>query len=93
MTDMYLPRRRKWTNPELVIFDSGLRLEKLKQHKINLIMALLKVSFSEVGFAKIKDSIKTNEFLGEICKARAILNKHSYLYVLYCSRTRLQHCS
>jgi hypothetical protein len=74
-----LPLRRKWTNPELVIFDTGIRLEKLEQQKIEFVMALLKASFSEVGYEKVEGSMKVNEFLGEICESRAILNKHSYL--------------
>lgn len=44
LTHANLLLRRRWTNPELVIFDAGLRLEKLEQQKIDLIMALLKAS-------------------------------------------------
>ncbi|KAJ5982628.1 hypothetical protein N7451_012728 [Penicillium sp. IBT 35674x] len=74
---------RKWTNPELVILDAGLRLEKLEQQKVDLIMALLKASLSEVGYEKVEGSMKINEFLGEVCNSRGILNKHSYFFMLF----------
>lgn len=71
--------RRKWINPEIVIFKCGLRLEHIDKVKVDAVMEILKQSLSESGFAKVQGAMKTNKFLGEICGKEAILNEHSYL--------------
>ena len=77
VNDIY---RRKWSNPEIIPFDVGLRLEHLADSQVDLIWALLKASLSDVGYAKVKASVRMNDFLGEICCAKANLNERSYLY-------------
>lgn len=70
--------RRQWSNPELVLFQCGVRLEHLEKTKVDLILELLEQSLSEDGFNKVRGAMKANKFLGEICARQAILNEHSY---------------
>lgn len=74
--------RRKWSNPEIIFHDVGLRLEFLEQGKVDLVMGLLKASLSEKGFEKVLGAMKFNHFLGEIVHAEAILNQYSYQWVV-----------
>ncbi|RSL39571.1 hypothetical protein CEP53_013963 [Fusarium sp. AF-6] len=69
---------RKWSNPELILYECGIRLEHLEENKIYLILELLRSSLSEKGFAKVRGAMKTNKFLGHICERQAILNEYSY---------------
>lgn len=71
--------RRKWSNPEVIIFDVGVRLEYLAEEKVELIRDLLQSSLSEEGWKKVQGAIQTNKFLGEICHARSVYNDKSYL--------------
>ncbi|KAH7417765.1 hypothetical protein BKA64DRAFT_179197 [Cadophora sp. MPI-SDFR-AT-0126] len=74
---------RKWSNPEIIIYQVGVRIDHLQRLQIDLIMDLLKHSLSEIGYAKIVAAIKVNRFLGEICRSQAILNEHSYFFAVY----------
>ncbi|KAJ9659583.1 hypothetical protein H2198_002996 [Neophaeococcomyces mojaviensis] len=74
---------RCWCNPEFIIFDNGLRLERLTLNKQSLIMDVLKASLSEEGFRKVQGAIRTNVFLGELCNARGILNAGSYFFMVF----------
>ncbi|KAJ5409938.1 uncharacterized protein N7487_004297 [Penicillium crustosum] len=69
---------RKWSNPELLICTTGLRLENLQQNQIELALELLRASLSADGFKKATAAMEMNEFLGEITNAKPILNRHSY---------------
>lgn len=78
-----LLRRRKWSNPEFLIYGTGVRLENLHENQIQAILALVQASTSSIGYARIVGAMQTNEFLGELCNAKPILNKHSYQFSLY----------
>jgi hypothetical protein len=41
-------------------------------------MALVQASTSSTGYSRIVGAMQTNEFLGALCGAKTILNKHSY---------------
>ncbi|KAK2600515.1 hypothetical protein N8I77_010042 [Diaporthe amygdali] len=75
--------RRKWCNPEFLLFECGLRLEHLDENKVSSIMELLRRSLSEHGWSKIRGAMKTNKFLGEICSRQAILNERSYFFTIF----------
>jgi Protein of unknown function (DUF3500) len=70
--------RRKWSNPEILFNDCGLRLEFLEEKKIDLAMSIVKATLSPVGYQKVRDAMRTNHFLGELVNARPILNEFSY---------------
>lgn len=78
MTHAYYSSRRKWSNPEFLIYRTGIRLEDLDEIKVQAILALIEASVSLSGYTRIKGAMQTNEFLGELCNAKKILNKHSY---------------
>lgn len=71
-------RRRKWSNPEFLLYRTGLRLEDLEDREIKSVMALIEASTSSAGYSRIVGAMLTNEYLGELCNAKTILNKHSY---------------
>jgi hypothetical protein len=72
--------RRKWSNPEILFNDCGLRLEFLEQRKVDLAFNILKETLSPVGYGKVRDAMRTNHFLGELVNAKPILNELSYKY-------------
>ncbi|KAJ0415087.1 hypothetical protein BJY00DRAFT_305139 [Aspergillus carlsbadensis] len=74
---------RKWSNPEFLIYHTGIRLEALPDATISAIHALLRASTSEAGYARLLAAMKTNRFLGEICNAVGIMNERSYQFTLY----------
>ena len=70
--------RRKWSNPEILFNDCGLRVEFLDEKIVELIFGIVKASLSETGFKKVRDAMRTNHFLGELVNAKPILNELSY---------------
>lgn len=74
---------RRWSNPEFVLHQCGIRLEDLEKTKREAIIDLLEQSLSPSGFAKVRGAMKVNKFLGEICGKEAILNEHSYSFTLF----------
>ncbi|KAL2846461.1 hypothetical protein BJY01DRAFT_213450 [Aspergillus pseudoustus] len=81
---------RKWSNPEFLIYRTGIRLEDLAQEKVTAILALLRASTSEAGYARLLGAMKTNRFLGELCHASSIMNERSYQFTLYGTPSRTE---
>ncbi|KAL4884952.1 hypothetical protein BJY04DRAFT_232448 [Aspergillus karnatakaensis] len=77
------PEWRKWSNPELLIFETGVRLESLHGDKILKIMFLIQASLSPKGYEKITAAMEINHFLGELLNAKPILNRNSYQFALF----------
>jgi Protein of unknown function (DUF3500) len=78
LVESVLTRRRKWSNPEILFNDCGLRIEFLEDKKVELIFKLLEASLSTAGYAKVRDAMRINHFLGELVNAKPILNELSY---------------
>ncbi|KAL5041111.1 hypothetical protein BDW71DRAFT_213387 [Aspergillus fruticulosus] len=74
---------RKWSNPEFIIYRTGARLEDLKQEQQQAILDLLQASLSPAGYARVLGAMWTNDFLGELCHAKSIMNRYSYQFTLY----------
>lgn len=72
--------RRKWSNPEFIIYRTGVRLEDLHEDEVQAILDLVRESTSATGYSRILGAMQTNEFLGQLCNAKPILNKRSYQY-------------
>lgn len=53
----------------------------MSEDKVQAISALVQASTSPTGYARIVGAMQTNEFLGELCNAKKILNKGSYQYL------------
>ncbi|KAL4806518.1 hypothetical protein BDV18DRAFT_152034 [Aspergillus unguis] len=74
---------RKWSNPEFLIYRTGIRLEDLSEDKVQSILSLIRASTSSAGYTRILGAIQTNEFLGRLCNATTIMNRGSYQFTLY----------
>ncbi|KAL4747944.1 hypothetical protein BDW72DRAFT_206021 [Aspergillus terricola var. indicus] len=74
---------RKWSNPEFIIYRTGVRLEDLNEEQRQAILDLLQASLSPVGYSRVLGAMQTNDFLGELCFAKSILNRYSYQFTLY----------
>ncbi|CEL03032.1 hypothetical protein ASPCAL04191 [Aspergillus calidoustus] len=90
MRGRQLRRWRKWSNPEFLIYRTGIRLEDLPETTVSAIHALLRASTSEAGYARLLAAMKTNRFLGDLCKAVGIMNERSYQFTLYGTPSRTE---
>lgn len=53
-------------------------MEDMNEKQRKAILGLLEVSLSPAGYRRIIGAMQTNDFLGELCNAKTILNKYSY---------------
>jgi Protein of unknown function (DUF3500) len=74
---------RAWSNPEFIIHDCGLRLEDQSIEIREAMLALIAASLSARGFAKARDCMRMNAFLGELCDLPLIMNEWSYHFQLF----------
>jgi hypothetical protein len=74
---------RSWSNPEFLLRPFGLRLEEVSESLAQSILAVLKATFSEEGYAKALGAMHTNHFLGDLCQVPRIMNKYSYNFLLF----------
>jgi hypothetical protein len=76
---------RLWANPELYIpcLRHGIRLDECTSDVQNAVLDLVKATLSEEGYIKAIGCMRTNEFLGEIIDAKAVMNFWSYNFNMY----------
>ena len=74
---------RQWSNPEFYVNRHGLRLEEVGAPLKEAILNVLAASLSDRGFAKARDCMRMNAFLGEIVGAPRIMNEGSYNFTLF----------
>jgi hypothetical protein len=74
---------RKWSNPEFLINDHGLRLDDLDERVRNAVLAVMEASLSAQGYALARDCMRMNAFLGELTHMQSILNEWSYNFLLF----------
>ena len=74
---------RAWSNPEVLLRPSGLRLEELDESVATSILVVLKAAFSPEGYEKALTAMRINQFLGEICHMPKIMNKYSYNFLVF----------
>ena len=74
---------RAWSNPEFLLRPFGLRLEELSEDVLHGIYEVMSTSLSLDGYAKAMKAMEINHFLGEICEIPAIMNRHSYNFLLF----------
>lgn len=74
---------RAWSNPEFVFHRVGVRLEDLDDAQVDAILALVEASLSPEGFARVREAMELNGFLGEVTDLPTILNDRSYWVALY----------
>lgn len=74
---------RRWSNPEFLWNDNGLRLDECRTSVRNAVLDVIRASLSTSGFAKARGCMIANAFLGELTQLPALMNEHSYNFVLF----------
>lgn len=75
--------KRRWSNPELLIFDNGLRIEDLNEDLRSHVYKVMEASLSPKGYTKAVNCMRVNHFLGQICHCQGIMNQHSYNFLIF----------
>jgi len=74
---------RRWNNTEMYIFRQGLRLDDIAVPLREAILAVVRESLSAGGYAKTRDVMRLNQFLGELVGNTKVLNEWSYNFSLF----------
>jgi hypothetical protein len=74
---------RAWSNPEFMIHDVGLRLEDIDDAKVDAILGLVRACLSPEGYARVRELMALNAFLGELVQLPTIMNERSYFTALF----------
>lgn len=69
---------RAWMNPEFYVQRFGLRLEEVTPALRERLLDLLRASLSAEGFARVRNLMRINHFLGELVNAPRVMNEYSY---------------
>ncbi|MDN4482990.1 DUF3500 domain-containing protein [Demequina lignilytica] len=81
--DLDAPDWRAWSNPEFVIHRVGLRLEEQDDAVVEAVHALLRASLSPAGYARAREAMELNGYLGELTGLETLMNDRSYWIALY----------
>ena len=74
---------RSWSNPEVIIVDSGIRLEEMSATLRAAVHDLLRASLSPHGYEKVVKAMKVNAFLGEVTTLKNVMNENSYHFCMF----------
>lgn len=74
---------RSWINPEIYVFQHGIRLEEVSSQLIVAVHELLQASLSPSGYAKARSCMMMNGFLGRIVQGEKVLNENSYNFAIF----------
>ncbi|MGC3992826.1 MAG: DUF3500 domain-containing protein [Propionicimonas sp.] len=77
------PDWRGWSNPEFVFHRNGLRLEDLGEEAVEAILAVVEASLSPEGYARVREAMALNGYLGELVDLPTIMNDRSYWFSLF----------
>lgn len=77
------PEWRTWSNPEFLLSDKGLRLDEVTPAVRDGILAILRATLSPEGYEKAVAAMRINGFLGDLVGGSAVMNEHSYNFVLF----------
>lgn len=77
------PEWRGWGNPEIYVNKFGLRLDEIDAPVRDAVLDLLRASMSPKGYAKARDVMYVNQFLGQLFNAPRVLNQFSYNFNLF----------
>lgn len=69
---------RAWMNPEIYLQRFGLRMDEVAAELREPMLALLRASLSAAGFARVRNLMRINHFLGELVNAPRVMNEYSY---------------
>ncbi|MFE5342372.1 DUF3500 domain-containing protein [Isoptericola sp. NPDC056578] len=74
---------RAWSNPEFVIHRTGLRLEELPAETVDAALAMVEASLSPEGYARVREAMGLNAFLGDLVGLPDLMNERSYWVALF----------
>lgn len=74
---------RRWNNTEMYLFKQGLRLEEIAVPLRDAVIALVRESLSAGGYARTRNVMRLNQFLGELVGNTRVLNEWSYNFSLF----------
>lgn len=77
------PEWRSWSNPEFVFFRTGIRLEDQSDAVVDAALAVVEASLSAEGYARVREAMGLNGYLGELVALPRIMNDRSYWFALY----------
>lgn len=77
------PEWRAWSNPEFVIHEVGLRLEELPPSTVEAILSVVRTSLSPEGYARVREAMELNGYLGELVDLPDLMNDQSYWFSLF----------
>lgn len=77
------PEWRSWSNPEFVFFRTGLRLDDQTDAVVAAALAVIEASLSSAGYARVREAMGLNGYLGELVDLPRIMNDRSYWFALY----------
>ena len=77
------PEWRGWSNPEFVFFRNGLRLEDQSEEVVEAILAIVEASLSPEGYARAREAMDLNGYLGELTALPTIMNNRSYWFSIF----------
>ncbi|MFF2454580.1 DUF3500 domain-containing protein [Isoptericola sp. NPDC058082] len=72
-----------WSNPEFVIHRTGLRLEELPAETVDAALAMVEASLSPEGYARVREAMGLNAFLGDLVGLPDLMNERSYWVALF----------
>jgi hypothetical protein len=74
---------RRWNNTEMYLFQQGLRLDEISVPLRESALAVVRASLSAIGYDKVRDVMRLNQFLGELVGNTRVLNEWSYNFTLF----------
>ena len=77
------PQWRAWSNPEFVVHHVGLRLEDLDDEQAESVLELVRASLSPEGYARVREAMALNGYLGDLVGLPTIMNDRSYWVALF----------
>jgi hypothetical protein len=70
-------------SPQVIVVDSGVRIEDMQKPTRDGVHDLLKASLSPEGYAKVWTAMLTNAFLGELTTLKNVMNTDSYHFCFF----------
>jgi hypothetical protein len=74
---------RHWQNTELYVEHHGLRLDEADESIREAVIAVLRASLSDKGFAMARGAMKLNRFLGDLVGGPAVLGEWAYIFSVF----------
>jgi hypothetical protein len=68
---------------QVIVVDSGVRIEDMQKPTRDAVHDLLKASLSPEGYAKVWTAMLTNAFLGELTTLKNVMNTDSYHFCFF----------